>query len=248
MDSSSTFTVREVTYHCGTTMMRSWFCAPLTDSTLPGILLIHDAFGVTDAMRDDARSFAALGYAVLAADVWGEGLTPRDEAEFGPLIAHMAEDREAWTTRVEAAHRTLLAQPETTPAAVAMVGYCFGGSSALEYLRCGAGGGSVAGVVGIHAGLDLLGEEWSDPSTDARVLLCTGAEDPMATAAQRADLQQSLTAEGIEWEVGLYGETKHAFTSPASGASSSDAVAYNPYAARRARQATEGFLDELFAR
>lgn len=234
---------RDIEYSDGGTRMVGHLAAPDAGEAKPGILLVHDAFGLTDDLIEQSERFAEIGYAVFAADVWGDRLTPTDQAEIGQLIGSMVSDCETWMGRIRAAHDTMASLEEVDESAICAIGYCFGGSTALEHLRTGA---SLRGVVGIHAGLDLLSQGWDEADPAARVLICTGAEDPMATAGQRAELEKQLTDVGIEWETNLYSHTKHAFTSPhADDSPLHDVVAYNPRAAARARAATNRFLGDI---
>ncbi|WP_432537863.1 dienelactone hydrolase family protein [Kineococcus arenarius] len=236
---------RDVEYSHDGTRMLGYLCAPAGAQRFPGVLLIHDAFGLGEDAVAAAHRLADLGLAVFAADVWGDRATPATEPEIGPLIGGMVADRDRWTGRVAAAHEAAAAQPEVDGSALVVMGFCFGGSSALEHLRTG---GDVRGVVSVHGGLDLLhDDDWSRATTTAPVLLCTGADDPMATASMRARLQGSLSAAGIDWEEDLYSGTKHAFTSPRARFSPRpEAIAYNPRSAARAWEATTRFLHELF--
>jgi len=209
----------------------------------PGVLLIHDAFGVSDPMKATARRIATLGYTVLLADMWGDGRIPKGEEEIGPLIGAMANDRATWTGRVDAAHRQLLAQEQVTEGPVVAVGYCFGGSSALEYVRVG---GTVAGAVSFHGGLDLVGTDWSAANKDASVLILTGAEDPMSPPQVVFELERAMTTAGVRWEVTSYGHTKHAFTNPQADKSGNpDVMAYDVRADRRSWESFRLFLEEL---
>lgn len=209
----------------------------------PGVLLIHDAMGVSEPMKAAAHRIAELGYSVLLADLWGGGKTPRGDDEIGPLIGALVSDRELWVGRVRAGHEVLLQCAEVADAPVTAVGYCFGGSSALEYLRHGGG---VDGVVTFHGGLDTVGTDWSEAHPAARVLVLTGAEDPMAPRDVVEQLEDGLTAGGLDWEVAVYGSTKHAFTSPdADKAGRPDVLAYNARADRRSWNAFTLFLEEI---
>lgn len=237
-------TARDVEYTHDGTRMIGYLCAPEGAERLPGILLVHDAFGLGDDLVETARRYAALGFSVFAADVWGERTTPTSEPEIGPLIGGMVGDRPRWLARIAAAHDAFVAHAGVDPAAIVGIGYCFGGSSVLEHLR---GGGGLRGVVSIHGGLDLLASDWSAATTSASVLVCTGADDPMATAEMRAHLQSAMSAAGIDWELDLYSDTRHAFTNPKSAFSPNpDVIAYNRRSAERAWAATERFLTELF--
>lgn len=234
---------RDVDYIHDETRMIGYLCAPEGATRAPGVLLIHDAFGLGEDMIAIAHRLAALGFPVFAADVWGERQQPTAEPEIGPLIGSMVSDRQRWMGRLTAAHEALAAQPEMDGEQVIALGYCFGGSSALEYARTV---GRLRGVVSIHGGLDLIGFDWSAAPATPRVLVCTGADDPMATGEMRAELQSALTQVDIDWEVDLYSHTRHAFTSPkAQFSPMPDVVAYNPRSAARAWAATTRFLHEL---
>jgi len=235
---------RDVEYTAGGVAMTGYFCAPETAGRLPGVVLLHDAFGLDQAFRATARRYAHSGRAVFAADLWGERRSPSTGDEIGQLIGSMVSDRDTWMARVHAAHEAASGQPELDQDAVATVGYCFGGSSALEYLRTG---GRTRGVASIHAGLDLLIPGWESSDRDARVLVCTGADDPMATPAQWQALKAALTGRGIHWELDLYSGAKHAFTDPRADSLGMPGAAYDARAAARALGSTDRFLDELLA-
>jgi len=206
------------------------------------VLLLHDAYGISDHLRSIAADLAAHGHPVFAADLWGERTLPTSEAEIGPLIGGMVGDRERWLGRVAAAHRALTEQPWAEGRPVAALGYCFGGSSALEHLRTGA---RLDAVASIHGGLDLLADDWS-AAHPSRVLICTGAQDPMATAAQRSALESAMDTAGMDWQTHLYSGTRHAFTSAqAKDSPMPQVVAYHPTNAARAWRTTLTFLREL---
>lgn len=236
---------RDVEYQLGATGMRGLLVAPAGAANLPTVLLIHDAFGLGVDMIAIAETLAARGLSVFAADVWGGRATPAAMAEIGPLIGSMAGDRAQWQARIVSAHRVATEQPEIDPANIALLGYCFGGSSALEFIRTG---GVARGVIAVHPGLDLLEHDWSDSAASGTpVHVALGSLDPMATRSQRSQLEDELTEAGVEWEIDLYSHTTHAFTSLRSQNSPRpELFAYHPRNAARAWQATVRVLDELF--
>ena len=209
------------------------------------VVLLHDAFGLGGFSLDAAGRYAAEGFTVFAADVWGDRRLPRDESEVGALIGSMVADRAAWLGRVGAAVDAARAQDAVDPERLALVGYCFGGSSALEYVRAG---GRARAVAAIHPGLDLLDPDSSwVPSPGVEVLVCTGADDPMATPTQRERLQSALSAASADWLVELYSGTTHAFTNPRLARSPHpELFAYHPRSARRAWESTLRFLHDTF--
>ncbi|MFF1871185.1 dienelactone hydrolase family protein [Streptomyces sp. CB03911] len=235
---------RDIEYWDGDTRLLGHVCGPAGERTGTTVLLLPDAYGVTRHMIGIARSLAEEGHAVFVADLWGNGLLPADQSEFGPLIGAMAADRERWTRRVRSAHQALLAQPETEATSVVLLGYCFGGSSALEYLRRG---GDVAGAVSIHGGLDIVESDWSQAGR-APVLLCGGEGDPMGTAAMRTVLTSGMTKADLDWQLHVYSRTVHAFTSPtAKNSPRPDVVAYSARSTARAWNTTLRFLREIDA-
>ncbi len=236
---------RDVEYALGETRMLGLLVAPEGAAGLPAVVLVHDAFGLSADMIEIADKIAERGYAVFAADVWGDRTLPASEPEIGPLIGGMVGRRGEWIARISAAHETAAAQPEIDGEALVSLGYCFGGASALEYLRTG---GSVRGVVSVHGGLDLIEFDWSGAKPGAAVLVCTGADDPMATAEQRDRLQAGMDEAGVDWQVDIYSGTVHAFTSEkAKDSPAPHVIAYNERAATRAWESTLRFLDEIFA-
>lgn len=236
---------RDVEYRHDGSRMIGLVCAPgRSAGTAAAVLLIHDAFGLSDEMVAAATRLAEAGHPVFLADVWGERFAPASDAEIGPLIGSMAGDRDRWMARVAAAHAALAEQPEFSGRPLALLGYCFGGSSALEYLRTGA---EVTAVVAIHPGLDLLEHDWSG-SGSAAVLTCIGADDPMADHRMRTTLAAELDAAGLDWQSHVYSDTTHAFTSPkAANSPKPELFAYQPRSAARAWAATTSFLAELSA-
>ncbi|MFF2370534.1 dienelactone hydrolase family protein [Agromyces sp. NPDC058110] len=252
-------TQRDVAYEANGTRMIGCLVAPVgaagdaagaVASTLaagcsaprPGILLVHDAFGLGADTIALAARYAELGYAVFAADVWGERTEPQSGVDIGRLIGSMAGDRDEWMSRLAAAHTAAAEQPEFDADRTVVVGACFGGSSALEYVRTGA---RVIAAVSIHGGLDLVAHDWSAATGSATVLLCTGADDPMAAPEHWQPVKAGLTSAGIDWEFDLYSGTRHAFTNPKTDALGMPGAAYHARNAARAWARTVHFLGEV---
>jgi dienelactone hydrolase len=240
-----TLTGESIEYFYESARLVGYFCR---DQSLtgdrPGIVLVHDAFGVGDYIKQKADALARLGYSVFAADIWGDGAELTDERQIGPMIGRFASDRTNWMGRLGQAHKTLLALSRVDARRIASIGYCFGGASVLEYLRVV---GNVNGVVSIHGGLDLVGSDWNSPEVNrGKALILSGADDPMAQPSVLLKLQESLTGSGVDWEANVYGNTKHGFTRPDSdSAGKPGVIAYNPQSERRSWAAMLRFLEEI---
>lgn len=221
--------------------LRGMLVAPAGAVAGPSVVLIHDAFGLGNQMIETARSLAQMGLSVFLADVWGDRAQPKQD-EISNHIGRMKGNPAIWQARIAAAHETAKQQPEIDAERLANMGYCFGGSSALEYLRLGGG---VIATVAVHPGLDLIEYDWQP--RDARVLVTLGAIDPMATAEQRAQLDQALSDAGVDWELALYSHTKHGYTSEgARFAPENPVVGYHERNAKRTKDRYEAFFREIF--
>ncbi|MGO1543417.1 MAG: dienelactone hydrolase family protein [Gulosibacter sp.] len=236
---------RDVTYTAAgdneATALQGMLIAPSGAANGPGVVLIHDAFGLGEQMIETARSLAASGISVLLADVWGDRALPGQE-EIGQYIGAMKENPELWQARIAAAHDAAREQPEIDPARLANMGYCFGGASALEYLRLD---GRVIATVAVHPGLDLVEFDWQP--REARVLVTLGAIDPMATAEHRAQFDAALSDAGVDWELDLYSHTKHGYTSEgAKFAPENPVIGYHERNAKRTKDRYEAFFREIF--
>jgi dienelactone hydrolase len=208
----------------------------------PGVLVVHEWYGLNDYAKSRARQLAQLGYVAFAADMYGDGLSTTDRAEAGKLATALRSDRPMMRARAQAALETLRKNPLCDPRRIAAIGYCFGGGVALELARSGA---DVAGVVSFHGNLDTPNPD-DAKNIKSKVLVLHGADDPNVNAAQVANFQQEMRQAKVDWQMVYYGGAVHSFTNPASGDDPSKGVAYNAAADRRSWQAMRDFFDEIF--
>jgi len=236
----SSTTARDINYdHAGVTMVGRMVVPGDGVGKLPGVIVIHEAFGLGDHAIAAAERLAEAGYAAFALDLWGD----RQQCSLPGVmdnIAQLVSDGTAWMGRIEAARAVFASQPEVDADRMAAIGYCFGGASALEFARTGH---TIKAVVSLHGGLDPVGKDWS--ANQARVLVCTGFDDPMVPASALTAFEVAMTAAGVNWEINLYGGTKHSFTNQdAASAGMPDAIAYNEQADRRSWDSLTRFLSE----
>ena len=208
----------------------------------PGVLVVHEWYGLNDYAKSRAEKLARLGYIALAVDMYGDGKVGQTPQEAGALAGALKNNRPLMRERINAALATLKAQPQTDAKRIAAIGYCFGGTVALELARSGA---DIAGVVSFHGGLDTPNTA-DAKNIRCKVLVLHGADDPHAPAAQVQAFEEEMRAAGVDWQVILYGDAVHAFTNPKSGNDKSKGVAYNEKAARRSWAAMQQFFAEIF--
>jgi dienelactone hydrolase len=208
----------------------------------PGVLVAPEGGGLVDLTRSIARRLAEAGYAALAMDYYGDG-KPLDDinqvmVRLGPWFSDPTGIREIATMALAA----LVAQPETDPGRLAAIGYCFGGTTALELARSGA---ALKAVVGFHSGLGTVMPAAAGV-IKGKVLVSIGAEDPIVPADQRAAFEAEMNAAGVDWRMILYGRVGHSFTNPDVDALGRPGFAYDAGADRRSWAAMIDLFDEVF--
>ena len=208
----------------------------------PGVVLFPEAFGIGEHVMERARRLAALGYIALAADPYGDGATAKDLPHAIELMGGVRGDYNKWRARARAALDALAAQPNVDGGKLAAIGYCFGGSTALELGRSGA---PLGAIVSFHGGLECPRPEDS-AHIKARVLVCTGADDPMIPTSQVATFEEQMRKTKVDWQVHAYGGTVHSFTNPDSNKLGNPALAYNPVADKRSWDSMIELFTEAF--
>lgn len=209
----------------------------------PAVLVVHQWTGLSEHEKRSSRKLAELGYNVLAADIYGKGIRPQPP-EAGKEAGKYKSDRKLFRERLMAALDTLKADPLTDASRVAVIGYCFGGTAALEVARAGT---DVRGVVSFHGGLDVQdGMTAAEGRVPAKILVLHGADDPYVPAAQVAAFQQEMNAAKADWQMVFYSGAVHSFTHPEAGNDPSKGAAYQEAADRRSWEAMKGFFAEIF--
>jgi dienelactone hydrolase len=207
--------------------------------TRPGVLIAPEAPGLDDYNRERCRRMAELGFAALALDFHGEGFVFTDrERLMASLQEFMAEPLRI-RTRAQAALAALRSHSGVDASRMAAIGYCFGGTIALELAR---GGADLKAVVAFHAGLATARPQ-DAKNIKAKVLVCNGAADPIVPVEQRRAFEQEMTDGKVDWRLYLHGGVGHAFTRRGSEALGLPGFGYNKAADERSWRA----MLELFA-
>jgi dienelactone hydrolase len=208
----------------------------------PGVLVFHEGLGLGEHIMERARRFATLGYVVFAADMFGGRRQASGLKDMGKLVGDLRNDLATLRARGRAALETLGSLPQVDATRLAAVGFCFGGSVVLELARDGA---DLRAVVSLHGVLSTKAPAETG-KVKASVLVCTGADDPLAPPDQVAAFQNEMREANVrDWQVISYGNTLHAFTNPAAGPSTMRGTLYNEQADRRSWVAVRNFLEEM---
>lgn len=211
----------------------------------PAVLVIHQWTGLTDYEKQRSRMLAELGYNVFAADVYGKGIRPVPPGA-GQEAGKYKGNRDLYRARLNAALDVLKKEEHTDSSKIAAIGYCFGGTGALELARSGA---DIAGVISFHGGLDAAeGKAAQKGGVKAKVLVCHGADDPNVPVPQVQAFEKEMRDSGADWQLISYGGAVHAFTQKMAGNDNSKGVAYNEKADLRSWEAMKAFFAEIFGK
>jgi len=198
-----------VDYKQGDTQLRGYLAYDdAVKDKRPGVLLVHRRDGMTPLTLQNAEMVARLGYVVFAPDIFG--VLPKTEEESKAQSARFNKDRPLMRARAQAGFDILRNNPMVDPARIAVLGYCFGGTTAVELAETGA---PIVGTVTIHGSFRDFQHD-AAKNIHGRMLILHGAEDPVAPLAEVNILIEDLRAAKIGWQLELYSGTKHGFSTP----------------------------------
>ena len=176
----------------------------------PGIIIVHEWWGLNDYMIRRAHMLAELGYVALAIDMYGGGRTAENPDEAGSLMTGVLNDMENGTAALQAGYDLLLSQPTVDPERTAAIGYCFGGAMVLHMARIGM---PLRAVASFHGALGSFHS--AEPgSIKASVLVCHGSADSMVTMQDLDGFRQEMDQAQADYEVLLLEDAKHGFSNP----------------------------------
>lgn len=209
----------------------------------PAVLVFPEGFGLSEHAKQKAQRLAKLGYVVLASDLYGDGKTVSTLDEVMAFVGDLTSDSQKIRGFAEAGLKALTDRPEVDASSVAAIGYCIGGTVALELAR---GGADLKGVAGFHSGLATLRPE-DAKNIKSKVLVCIGADDPIIGPDARQAFIDEMTGGKVDWQLHLYGGVVHSFTNKeADTRGAPDVLRYSAEADKRSWESLVELLDEVF--
>lgn len=234
-----------LTYQADGLMMKSQLFLEPAAGPRPAILVFPEAFGLSEHAISRAKRLAELGYVALACDLHGDARLVDDLQEAIGMLQPLFADPSKTRARAGGGLDALLARPEVDAAKVGAIGFCFGGTMALELARAGA---DVKAIVGFHSGLGTTAPKTDAKAIKGRVLVCIGADDPMIKPDDRAAFAAEMGEAGVDWQMHLYGRTVHSFTNKEAGKRDMPAaIRYSPEADARSWAAMQELFGETIA-
>ncbi len=237
---------REVVYKADGTTLKGYVAYDdAVKGKRPGILVIHEWWGLNDYARQRARMFAEQGYTALALDMYGNGKQAHHPDDAQKFSSEVSKNEKLARSRFDAALKLLRKQSSVNPDDVAAVGYCFGGSVALNMARLGE---PLKAVLSYHGGL-ATNQPAEPGKVKARIASFTGEDDPFIPATQVAAFREEMNKAGVAYIALTYPGAKHAFTNPEAdklGQEFKLPLAYNATADKASWEEGLKFLAEAF--
>jgi carboxymethylenebutenolidase len=219
---------KTVSYKSGDETVRGLLYTPQGQGPFPGIVVIHEYWGLNDWVKEQASKLAGQGYVALAVDLYrGKvGTTPEEAHE---IMRGMPDDRAK--RDLHAAVAFLQSQAEVRRDRVASIGWCMGGGYSLDVaLQEPTLRAAVINYGHLATDTDSL------KKINASILGLFGAQDKGITPEDVRKFEQALKQQGKSVEIHIYPDAGHAFENP------NNTAAYRAEDAADAWQRTVNFL------
>jgi dienelactone hydrolase len=205
------------------------------------VLILPAWMGIDNNARENASELSKLGYLTFVADIYGIDKKPKNTEDAGKMAGYFKKNYIEYQKRIQLALNELIKQG-ANPDKIAIIGYCFGGTGAIEAARSNM---KVRGVVSFHGGLGRDASRTIEPIS-TKVLVLHGADDFYVSETEVKTFQDEMRTAKADWQMNYYANSVHAFTHKDAGNDNSKGTAYNEKAAKRSWQAMKDFFDEIF--
>lgn len=236
-----------VTYKDGETTMKGFVVYDdAKQGKRPGVIVVHEWWGITKHIHSEARRIASLGYTAFIVDMYGDGKTTDNPKDAGALSGAVRKNPAAMQSRFKAAMATLSKHPTVDASRIGAMGFCFGGSVVLDMARAGT---DLKGVAAFHAGLGASGAQAEPGKVKAKIIVLNGADDPFIKPDSVDAFKKEMDGAKVDYRYINYPGAVHAFTNPeatAAGKKFNLPVAYHADADKKSKAEAGKFFAEVF--
>ncbi|MCW7479751.1 dienelactone hydrolase family protein [Leptospira kanakyensis] len=206
----------------------------------PGVLVIHEWWGVNEYPKQRAKQLADLGYVAFVMDVYGKGILAKDHVEAGKLSGANGEPK-VMLKKIYKALEILKSNPNVDTSKIGAIGYCFGGGGVIELALDGAD--LKGGVVSFHGFLSSKNLASGAKKIKSKVLVHHGADDPFIPKTSVETFIKTVTDAKAPVTFISHPGAVHGFTRPGAEARGLPGLAYN----EKADYASFGSMKDFFA-
>ena len=208
----------------------------------PGVLVVHEWWGLNDYAQDRARQLAELGYVAFAADMYGKDKVTDHPDQAGTWMKEVQANVSQWQARAIKGLAVLRSQDQVDPNNIAAIGYCFGGATVIQLAYSGE---EIKGVVSFHGALPLPTSKQAT-KVKAKMLIAYGNADPFQKEDHIRKFRNALEKANVDWQMVLYAGARHSFTDPGADARGIPALKYSQTADERSWKHMQLFFEEIF--
>lgn len=235
--------IKSVEYKDGEVVLKGYFA---WDDALtgrrPGVIVVHEWWGLNDYAKKRAKMLAELGYVAFAADMYGDGKVTKHAKQAKQWKSQIASNIASWQKRALLGLDILRKHEFVDPTRMAAVGYCFGGATVMQLAYSGA---DLSGVVSFHGSLPIPSKEQA-LNTKASILIEHGYEDKFVSTDHIAKFMAAVSETGIDWQMTYHSDARHGFTNPDANSFGIEGLQYNERADRRSWENMQVFFREIF--
>lgn len=237
---------KEIAYQDGTVKCHGFLAwDDAIQGPRPGILVVHEWWGLNDYARERARKLATEGYLAFACDMYGEGKLAAHPKEAGEMAGKVRMNIDSWVKRAKAGLEVLTSQPECDKTKLASIGYCFGGSTSLQLAMHGA---DIDVAASFHGALPVPTAEQAAlvKQNQTTLLICHGSQDGFIPEETCQKVRAAYDAAGADVEMVYYGNARHSFTVKTADSHNIDGMKYDAAADQRSWNRLLALLKEKF--
>lgn len=227
------------------TLLRGYVARPEGEGPFPAVLVMHSAIGIAHGVNEPAaRRLAAEGYVAVCTDMYGADLFGAGAAEYGRIyhdlqVVNPAKQRD----RTVAWHAAVAGRPDVDPGRIAAIGFCYGGTTALELARSGA---DLRAAVSYH-GILTTYRPAEAGRIKAQVAVYCGAGDPWAPPEEVDGFHREMLDAGYrDYQLTVFGAADHGFTDPEAAAMNREGVVYHDLSNHLSWRGTIALLEHVF--
>lgn len=207
----------------------------------PGVLVVHEWWGLNDTIRKRVNRPASMGYVAFALDLYGKGKTATDFKQATKWLRMVQMNVYRRHQRALAGLEVLRGLPQVDTQRIAAVGYGWGGATLQQQVFKGV---DIEGAVLFGSFIAPTAEQRQ--RVKAKILVLQGSADPYIDPNKLSDYIGAMNKSELDWQMVLYGGAKHGFSDPNAAQYGMKEFEYNQAADRRSWKQVEFFLSELF--
>jgi dienelactone hydrolase len=211
----------------------------------PGIIVVHEWWGLNNYPKKRAEMLAKLGYVALAADMYGDGKTVDNPGDAQKSAGESMKDVNLYKSKFLAAMDFLKQDEHADPTQIGAIGYCYGGGVVLNMARAGV---DLKGVVSFHGSLGAAIPA-EKGNVKAKILACAGAADKFISSEAVETFKKEMKEAGADLKYVAYEGALHAFSNPdatESGKKFNLPIAYDEKADKGSWAEMQKFFKTIF--